>query len=77
MLYSGKSCSTRARLSYSGKVVVFGQNWLYSGKEKLFGKGWFYSGNSVSIRAKAIVVRQWCLYSDKLVVFWAKVDVFE
>ena len=58
-------------------MVVFGQKWLYSGKSGcicakvvVFGQKFLYSGKSGCIRAK------WS-YSDKLVRFRVKVDVFE
>ena len=90
LLYSGKSCSNRAkvvvfgeRLFYSGKVVVFGQNFvlfglklLYLGIEDVFGQSCINRAKVAFCLGKSACIRA------KVVVFWqygcfmAKVVVF-
>ena len=71
-MYSGESCSNRAKWLFSGNVVVFEQKGFYSdksgctrGKEVVFGK-------TGCIRAKVVVFQQMWLYSGKVVVFREK-----
>ena len=75
---------TRARLMYSGNVLVFGQRWFYLGKCLNLGESgcirakWLYSGKvvlfgqSVCIRAKVNLFGQSGCIEAKVVVFGLK-----
>ena len=62
----------RAKLLYSGKVLVSGQKWLYFVKSGWVRAKWLYPGKSVCIRAKGVVFGQKSCDHTNVVVFGLK-----